>query len=88
MGDVSIIYQITPKDIDVDLGGIQKKIEELMPDNATIRGFQIKPVAFGLKILLMNVIVPDAGGVSDQIEEIIKGIEDVGNADVTDMTLI
>lgn len=88
MGDVSIVFQITPEDVDVDLSDIQKSIEGAVPSNANIRGFQIKPVAFGLKVLLMNVVVPDEGGGADRIQEIVQGLDKVSNVDVIDLTLI
>lgn len=88
MGDVSVVFQISPEDVESDIGAIQKSIEEVLPENAELRGFQVKPVAFGLNVLLMNVIIPDATGGPDVIESEISKIDGVSSVEVVDMSLI
>lgn len=88
MGEVSVTYQIMPENVNTDLKKLQDTITGMMPENVRIRGFQIKPVAFGLSVLLMNVIMPDKEGGADRIQEILEGLDEVTSVDVVDLTLI
>lgn len=88
MGDVSVTYQIMPESVNVDLKKLQEKIRERMPENVRIMGFQVKPVAFGLQVLLMNVIMPDEEGGADKVQDILEALEEVNTVDVVDLTLV
>ena len=45
-----------------------------------------KPIAFGLKALMMNVVVEDEEGVMDKLEESIGSVPGVQNAKVVTLT--
>ncbi len=88
MGDVLITYKIMPSGVDVDLEELKKRVEEKLEGIAKINDFSEEPIAFGLKALVVRVIVKDEGGISDRIEEILKGIENVQGVVVGEVTLI
>ncbi len=88
MGDVLITYKIMPSGVDVDLEDLKKKVEEKLAGIAQINDFSEEPIAFGLKALVVRVIVKDEGGISDRIEEILQGIENVQGVVVNEVTLI
>ena len=88
MGDVLITYKIMPSGVDVDMEELKKKVEEKLEGMAKINDFTEEPIAFGLKALVVRVIVKDEGGISDRIEEILKDIEDVQGVVLGEVTLI
>ena len=57
-------------------------------DISKIEQTEIKPIAFGLKALMMNVLVDDQEGIMDKLEAMIAEVADVQSAKVITMTLI
>jgi len=78
MGSVVVSYKIFPVDITVDFDELQKKIENSLPEFASIYGFGKEPIAFGLNALIAHIKIPeDKSGVLDKVEEKIKKISDI-----------
>ena len=88
MGDVLITYKIMPTGVDVNLEKMKNDVTEKLKDIAKINDFSEEDIAFGLKALIVRVIVKDEGGVTDKIEEILGGIENVQGVVVNEVTLI
>ncbi len=88
MGDVLITYKIMPEGVDVDLNKMKGDVERKLKDIARINDFSEEPIAFGLKALVVRVIVKDEGGISEKIEEILKSIENVQGVVVEEVTLV
>ena len=88
MGDVLVTYKIMPSGVDVDLEKMKKEIEEKLNGIAKINDFSEEPIAFGLKALIVRVIVRDEGGITEKIEEILQNIENVQGVVVGEVTLI
>ena len=78
MGSVIVSYKIFPVGIEVDFNELQKKIEECLPEFASIYGFGEEPIAFGLNALIVHVKLPeDKTGVLDKLESNIEKISEV-----------
>jgi len=88
MGQVSITFEIMPDGIETDLEDIKSRVQDKIGDISKIEQTEIKPIAFGLKALMMNVLVNDSEGIMDKLEEQIAEVEGVQNAKVINMTLI
>ncbi len=88
MGQVSITFEIMPDGIETDLEDIKSKVDAKIGSISKIEQTEIKPIAFGLKALMMNVLVEDEEGIMDKLEEMIAGVEGVQGAKVINMTLI
>ena len=88
MGQVNITFEIMPDGLEIDLEDIKAKVQEKIGDISKIEQTEIKPIAFGLKALVMNVLVEDSEGIMDKLEEMIGSVEGVQNAKVVTMTLI
>ena len=88
MGQVSITFEIMPEGIETSLDDIQNKVQEKIGSISKIEQTEIKPIAFGLKALMMNVLVEDEEGIMDKLEEMIADVEGVQGANVINMTLI
>ena len=88
MGQVSITFEIMPESLEIDLEDIKSRVQDKIGDISKIEQTEIKPIAFGLKALMMNVLVDDSEGIMDKLEAMIAEVEDVQSAKVVTMTLI
>jgi translation elongation factor aEF-1 beta len=78
MGSVIISYKIFPTDISVDFNNLKKKIEESLPEFASIYGFGEEPIAFGLSALIAHIKLPeDKTGVLEELEKKLEGISEI-----------
>jgi elongation factor 1-beta len=78
--------KVMPSDVDVDLGGLKSKIQDKAGSRVEVKGFDIQPIAFGLKALLVLAVIPDDAG--DEFIEEIQQIDGVGNVEVESMELL
>ena len=88
MGQVSITFEIMPEGLEIDLEDIKGRVQDKIGDISKIEQTEIKPIAFGLKALMMNVLVEDSEGIMDKLEAQISEIDGVQGAKVVTMTLI
>jgi len=86
MGKVGLKIRVMPSGIDVDMEKLKEEITKTLPDYAQLVNAEIKPVAFGLKALILQIIMPDQS--PDELIEKIKSIENVENVEVEDLSLI
>lgn len=78
MGSVVVSYKIFPIDITVDFNELRKKIEECLPEFASIYGFEEEPIAFGLNVLIAYIKIPeDKSGVLDALEKKFEEISEI-----------
>jgi elongation factor 1-beta len=87
MSKVAIVYSIMPSSPQADLNAIKQSIINNMPSYAEIKGFAIKPVAFGLNAIHVMVVTDDKIG-SENIEKILSKIDDVQNVSVVEYNLL
>jgi elongation factor 1-beta len=88
MGNVSVIYRVLPQDVETNIETIMEEIKKAVPSDVTLRGMQVKDVAFGLKEVLVAVLMKDEGGKADEVEKKLSTISGVGSVDVLDITLV
>ena len=88
MGKVLTIIKILPETIEVDLKQLLEDIKDKLPENAEFKDSKEEPIAFGLKALKIAVVVPDAEGGTDILEEIIKSVKGVGQVEIEHATRI
>ncbi|MFT4944825.1 MAG: elongation factor 1-beta [Halovenus sp.] len=82
MGKVAASIKVMPNSPDIDLDGLQERLEQALPEGARINGFEREDVAFGLVALLPTVIVPDESGGTEAVEEAFAGLDDVESVSV------
>jgi elongation factor 1-beta len=79
MGMVAAEFKIMPESPEVDLENLKAEISKTMK----VQDFKIEPIAFGLKLLKILIVVPDKemGVVEGKLRKI-KGVSEVeaGNA--------
>jgi elongation factor 1-beta len=88
MGDVLITYKVMPEGVDVDFEKMKEEIKNKVGALGKVAEFDLQPIAFGLKALVVKVIVKDEGGISDKIEQELSKIENVQGVVVEEVSLI
>jgi len=88
MGEVVATIRIMPESPDIDMSKLKNKIRSSIPESAELYKIEEEPVAFGLIALNIMVIVDDAAGGTENVEENLSKIEGVSNIEVTDLTWI
>lgn len=90
MGDVAIVYRVMPDGVEVNIEKLQDDISKVIPEGATLEGMMIKDVAFGIRAVLMRIIIPDkvGGGIPDLIEKKVEEIKGVASIEVLEQTLV
>ena len=82
MGDVVATMKIMPNSPDVDLDDLADQLEASLPDGAKLRATDEEDVAFGLVALLASVIVEDAEGATEAVEEAFAAVDRVESVTV------
>jgi translation elongation factor aEF-1 beta len=89
MGTVAIIYRVMPDDATINIKDLQDKIEAVIPKEAKLQGMMVKDVAFGIKAILMRILVNDkvGGGIPDKIEADVGAIAGVASIEAIEQSL-
>ena len=76
-----------PRDIDIDLSEIEKKVKKEIVDFCDSKEFktQIQPIAFGLKALNIIFVMEESKGSTEKLEGNISRIEGIESVEVTDV---
>ncbi len=88
MGEVAAQIKVMPQSPTIDVEKLKQKIERAIPNDARLYSLDIQQIAFGLKALMVTVIVGDEEGGTDSTEEAlskVKGVESVQVVAVTKM---
>ncbi len=90
MGMVAMTYKINPdaemEDVDTDM--ISSTISTFGDDNYDVQSVEVKPLAFGLKFVQVQVVMNDGEGLADAFEEKMASISGVGEIEVISMGLL
>lgn len=84
MAEVLVTIKIMPENPDVDMDALSGRIGEV--DGGKLNNVEKEPIAFGLVALIASYVVEDKEGGTDDIENALKEIDDVGNAEVVRVT--
>jgi elongation factor 1-beta len=78
MGHVIVTYKVFPEVVLENFDELKKKIESVMPSSSSLEGYGEEPIAFGLKILLVQVKFPeDETGIVNVFENQLEKIQGV-----------
>lgn len=88
MGEVAVLLRLMPQGVETDMDALAKGVRGATPSTVKLRGMQIKDIAFGLKALLVSVIMPDAGGVLEQVEKAYATVPHVESVEVMEEGLL
>lgn len=84
--NVAAKLRIMPKDVDVNLKNIEKEIASIANEIGKLHGSEIKPIAFGLNALEIAVLMNDARGGIDELEDKIRTMGGVSGVEVLEVT--
>ncbi len=83
MARVLVIVKVLPTDIEINLEDLKKKIEEKLPEGYEVKGYDIEPIAFGLKALRLYIFMPEnVEGGTEPLENMIQEVEGVSQVEV------
>ncbi len=78
MGSYVIRLKVLPTDTDVDSQKLLGSISSSLGPERPIRRNNVEPIAYGLYALIIDVVVPEAEGVIDSVEQTVSGAPMVG----------
>ncbi len=83
MAKVLVLLKILPEDINIDLEDLKERIKKALPEEYEVKGYDIEPIAFGLKALRLYVTIPEeTEGGTEPLERIVSSIEGVSQVEV------
>jgi elongation factor 1-beta len=88
MGQVAVLFRLMPQGVETDMAALANAVKPALPAGVTVRGMQVKDVAFGLKSLLVSVVMTDTGGVLDSTEQALAKLPHVESVEVMEEGLL
>ncbi len=89
MSLVAVQMKVMPASAETDMSVLREKIIKNMPDNAKLNGeIEEQPIAFGIKALIVTVLVEDEEGGVESVEEAINAIPEAESIQIITMTRI
>ncbi|MCD5425443.1 MAG: elongation factor 1-beta [Methanosarcinaceae archaeon] len=85
MGEVAATIKIMPKGTDINLEELKKNLENSLPDGARLYNSKEEPIAFGLKALILTIIVEDLEGGTEPVEKAFLEVAGVESVQVTEL---
>ena len=86
MGDVAAKIKVMPESVDTDLKELKEKLKAAIPAGAELYGDIVEePIAFGLKALIVTLIVNDQEGGTEVVEEAFAKVPGAENVQVIDV---
>lgn len=86
MGDVAAKIKVMPESIETDLAELKEKLKAAIPKGAELHGDIVEePIAFGLKALIVTLIVNDQEGGTEAVEEAFAQIPGAESVQVIDV---
>ncbi|HEV8595471.1 MAG TPA: elongation factor 1-beta [Thermoplasmata archaeon] len=86
MGRVAVTFRIMPEGSEIDVAGLESSVRKVL--GGAVRDVAVRPIAFGLNALEATVIVDDAAGQADRLEEQLRGIAGVGEVETLGVSLL
>ncbi|WXG45566.1 MAG: elongation factor 1-beta [Candidatus Atabeyarchaeum deiterrae] len=82
MTKVLAVVKVMPESADTSMDDLQQAIADKLPSKVSIRKSEIEEIAFGIKALRLNLVLPDDSGGTDLVEETIRGVKGVSDVQV------
>jgi elongation factor 1-beta len=88
MGQVAVLFRLMPHGVETDLQEVARGVKAALPAGVTIRGMQSKDIAYGLKSLLVSVVMDDTSGILDRTEQAFAKVPHVESVEVMEEGLL
>ena len=80
MAKVLVSIKIFPEDITTPLEKLKEQVQGIIPQDSKVLQFGEEPIAFGLKVLIAHILIPEEKQEQlENIENSIRGIQGVSN---------
>ncbi len=87
MAEVIVELKIMPVSVDTDLDALRADAEELIISfGADLGKYEVRPIAFGLKSLMLWIVFDENKGTTDELEEKIAALDNVESCTVTNVS--
>lgn len=87
MGDVIVTYRIMPEGTEVSMEKLQDAVKKVGKGAKRLEVVE-QPFAFGLKVLIVKLIVADGSGLTDTIEEQLGKLPGVSSVECLELGLV
>jgi elongation factor 1-beta len=88
MGQVAVLFRLMPKSVETDLKALGESVRGAIPAGVQLRGLQTKDIAYGLRALLVSVVMGDQGGLLDEVEKALGKLPHVESVEVLEEGLL
>jgi len=88
MGEVAAKIRVMPESTETDLEALKQRVRDVLPEGVRLHAFSLEPIAFGLKALIVVVILADAEGGTERVEKAIAGLDGVESVNVVEVGLL
>jgi elongation factor 1-beta len=86
MGEVAAKMKVMPETIETDLNELKEKLRAAVPAGVEVYGEIVEePVAFGLKALIVTIIVGDQEGGTEAVEEAFANVPGAENVQILEL---
>jgi len=70
-------YKLLPEDPEIEPAVLKERLEAALPEDMKVTASGERPIAFGLKALIVDINFEEQDGKQDELEEILSKIEGV-----------
>ena len=88
MGQVAVLFRLMPQGPETDMKKMGEEVGTVIPQGVVVRGMQVKDIAYGLKSLLVSVVMNDQGGILQSTEEALAKVPHVESVEVMEEGLL
>jgi elongation factor 1-beta len=88
MGKVAAAYNLMPEDPDYPTEKITEAIPDHVPEGVRLSAAEVKPLAFGLKVIEATFVMEDSEGMIDRLEQALTEIPGLQSVETSSVTLI
>jgi elongation factor 1-beta len=82
------VIKVMPDSTDRDINKLQDDLMKALPKSAELKGMQVKPIAFGLKAIMVAFVVSDSEGGAELVEEAFQKVTGVESVTVDSVDLV
>ena len=88
MGKVAAVYNMVGESPETPMEDIAKDLPKSVPQGVSVIKAEVKPFAFGLKIIEVTCIMDDTSGILEKLEDALREVPGIQNVESTTVTLI